>query len=107
MEGGFCFAEPTAALHFQAAGVVVGSTQSWGRGPVLPPCECRESCFRKQPLLSVFSWHLSLQHGSGFLLGSRAGSSPSTRSLRPTLGHSAQYSAVTPSPGLLIAIMCS
>ena len=76
MEGSFCPAEPTAALPAQAPGMVVGSTQSWGVGPALPTCECSYSRVRKQPLLSVFPWHLSFQHSSGFLLGSRAGSSP-------------------------------
>lgn len=93
MEVSFCLAEPTASLPSQAAGVVVGSTQSLGMVPALPTCECSESCVRKQPLLSVFPWHLSLQHSSSFLLGRRAGSSlhPSlearTRALFSVLSH--------------------
>lgn len=51
---------------------------------MLPTRESRESQVRKQPPLSVFSWHLALQHGSGFLVASRVGSSPSTRPLRAT-----------------------
>lgn len=50
-----------APAHAEAAEVAAGSTQSLGRGPVFPTCECsREARIRKLPVLSVFPCHLSL-----------------------------------------------
>lgn len=58
-----------------------------GRRLKLPPSECLGT--RRQPLQSrAFPWHLSPQHGSSFLFGSRA-SFPLQQALEASLRQSA------------------